>query len=102
MSTTNTQSLNYNINKQGKYTKKCYKKELFEILFKQPMSRRMVATELGFIDQTYMVTPFVLEWIKKGKAFVIGKIKCERSGRFVEKLTTNPDLLPKSNQLKMF
>ena len=88
---------------QDKDTKKGYTKELFEILSYEPLSRRMAATELGFNDQTYMVTPYVLEWIKQGKAAaVVGIIKCSRSGRLVEAVTTNPDLFPKPNQLQLF
>ena len=102
MRTDNTQSLIYNSNKQGKYTNKKHIKELFKLLKTKTLSRRMAATELGFTDQTYMVTPYVLSWIKQGKAMVIGTIKCSRSGRFVEAITTNPDLFPKSNQLKLF
>jgi hypothetical protein len=89
-------------NGQVQDTKKGYTKELFEILYKRPLSRRMAATELGFNDQTYMVTPFVLEWIKQGRAAVVGVIKCSRSGRLVEAITTNPDLFPQSRQLKLF
>jgi hypothetical protein len=64
----------------------------------------MVATELGYTDQTYMVTQFIYDWIKQGKAMVIGVIKCNRSGRIVEAVTTNPELFPKSNnnQLTLF
>jgi hypothetical protein len=102
MSTDNTQSLNFNSFKQGKDTKKGYTKELFKLLYKKTLSRRMAATELGFTDQTYMVTPFILDWIKQGKAAVIGVIKCNRSGRIVQAITTNPDLFPKSNQLELF
>lgn len=102
MSSTNTQSLNYNSYKQGKNTKKSYTKELFNLLYEEPLSRRMVATKLGFTDQTYMVTPYILKWIKQGKADVIGFIKCNRSGRIVQAISTNPDLFPKSNQLKLF
>ena len=101
MNTQDTQSLKKSFgNLQD--TKKGYTKELFEILHNRPLSRRMAATELGFDDQTYMVTPFVLGWIKQGKAAVIGVIKCSRSGRLVEAVTTNPKLFPKSNQLKLF
>jgi len=104
MSTVNTNSLNPNGNGQGKYTKNDYTKELYDLLYKKPLSRRMVATELGFTDQTYMVTQYIFDWIKNGKAMVIGVIKCTRSGRKVEAITTNPELFPKSknNQLKMF
>lgn len=104
MSTTNTQSLKPNGNGQGKYTKNDYTKELYDLLYKKPLSRRMVATELGYIDQTYMVTQYISDWIKQGKAMVVGVIKCSRSGRIVEAVTTNPELFPKSNnnQLTMF
>ena len=95
-----THSLNTNSNSIGKYTKKDFTKELYSLLYKKPLSRRMVATELGFTDQTYMVTQCISDWIKQGKAMVIGSIKCSRSGRFVEAVTTNPKLFPKSNQLK--
>jgi hypothetical protein len=104
MSTTNTQSLDFNGLEQSKYTKNDYAKELYDLLYNKPLSRRMVATELGYIDQTYMVTQFIYDWIKQGKAMVIGGIKCSRSGRIVEAVTTNPELFPKSNnnQLTMF
>ena len=100
MSTPNTQSLEFRNLEQGKDTKKDYTKELYNLLYNKPSSRRMVATELGFTDQTYMVTQCISDWIKQGKAMVIGSIKCSRSGRFVEAVTTNPKLFSKSNQLK--
>lgn len=87
---------------QGKNTKLEYAKTLYRLLFRKSLSRRMAATELGYIDQTYMVTQIIYDWIKEGKAAVVGQILCERSGRMVEAITTNPDLFPKSNQLKMF
>ena len=87
---------------QGKYTKKEYAKRLFDILNKKPISRRMAATELGYADQTYMVTQLISDWLKANKAAVFGQIKCSRSRRWVEAITTNPDLFPKSNQLKLF
>ena len=87
-----------------KDTKSDYATQLYSVLFSTPMSRRMAATEIGFIDQTYMVTQFVNDWIKQGKAQVIGSIKCKRSNRLVESVTTNPELFREkdNNQLKMF
>ncbi len=85
---------------QGK--KKNYTKELYQLLYKKPRSRRMVAIDLGFTDQTFMVTQLIYDWIKQGRASVVGGIKCSRSNRYVEAITTNPDLFPKSNQYKMF
>lgn len=79
-------------------------KKLYNILFKKAMSRRMAATKLGYADMTYMVTQNISDWLNDGRAQVIGVIKCERSHRFVEKITTNPKLFIKqySNQLTMF
>lgn len=94
---------NHNPHKrQGQDTKKKYANKLFKVLYKEPLSRRMAATNIGFTDQTYMVTQFIYDWIKQGKAQVIGVIKCNRSGRNVESITTNPELFEKSNQLKLF
>jgi hypothetical protein len=53
MSTANTQSLNPSGNGQGKYTKKDGTKELYDLLYKKPLSRRMVATELGYSFGAY-------------------------------------------------
>jgi hypothetical protein len=79
-------------------------KALYSTLYKKPLSRRMAATEIGFPDQTYMVTQAVNDWIKQGKAQVIGAIKCSRSGRLVEAITTNPKLFRPTddNQLRLF
>ncbi|MDB4104813.1 hypothetical protein N9545_04740 [Salibacteraceae bacterium] len=90
------------IHREDEDTKREYAKQLFKTLNEQPLSRRMAATQLGFPDQTYMVTQFIYDWIKQGKAQVIGDIKCDRSGRIVEAITTNPELLNKSNQLNLF
>lgn len=88
----------------GQGTKKENGKQLFEVL-KTPQSRRMAATELGYTDQTYMVTNPVKRWLNDGRAQIIGVIKCARSGRFVQKVTTNRDLfLPSQliDQPKLF
>lgn len=90
--------------RQSKDKKREYAKRLFATLYKQPLSRRMAATQIGFPDQTYMVTQFIYDWIEQGKAQVIGSIKCKRSNRVVEAITTNPELFrtESNNQLKMF
>lgn len=91
-------------NRQCKDTEKEYVKQLYSILEKQPLSRRMAATLVGYPDQTYMVTQCIYDWIKQGKAEVVGIIKCTRSGRFVEAITTNPELFncTSDNQLNLF
>lgn len=77
---------------QSEVTKVNQAKRLFKILFENPKSQRMAATELGFTDQTFMVTQFIYDWLNQGRAQVVGSIKCSRSGRFVEGITTNPEL----------
>jgi hypothetical protein len=72
--------------RQGKDTQKEYVKKLFKALEKELMSRRMAATELGFTDQTFTVTQYIYDWIKEEKAQVIIRIKCSRSGRWVQKV----------------
>lgn len=76
-------------------------KKLFNTL-KQPKSRRMAATEIGYPDQTFMVTQLIYDWLKEGKAAVIGTIKCTRSKRWVQSVTTDPDLFPIDLQLCLF
>ena len=89
--------------RHGKDTKEQFKKELFKALYKEPLSRRMVATKLGYPDQSFMVTQTIFDWIEiNKKAQVIGRLKCERSGRKVQFVTTNPDLFEESDQLNLF
>ena len=57
----------------------------------------MAATYLGYPDQTYMVTQNVIDWIKCGRAQVVGRIRCKRSQRFVEAITTNPEYFKSDN-----
>lgn len=87
---------------QGKNNKKDYAKKLYNLLYEESLSRRMAATKLGFTDQTYMVTQLIYDWIAQGKAAVIGQIKCHRSNRLVQSITTNPDLFPVDPQLNLF
>lgn len=90
--------------RQGEDTKSEYAKKLYYALYKKPISRRMAATEIGYPDQTYMATQLIYDWIKEGRAQVVGAIRCSRSGRFVEAVTTNPELFKSSdqNQLSLF
>ena len=88
--------------RQGKDTKREYAKKLFDALYDEPLSRRMAATKIGYTDQTYMVTQDIYDWIRQGKAYVTGIIKCSRSGRFVEAISTNPDFVQVDNQMKLF
>ena len=84
----------------SKNTKAYNPRELFKLLKQRPMSRRMAATELGFKDQSYMVTQLFFDWIKQGRAYVVGSIICERSGRKVQGVTTNKELAKKLGLIK--
>lgn len=84
-------------NSKSKDRKKQDEKQLRKILFDRPMSRRMAATSLGYPDQTFMVTQFIFDWIKSGRAEVVGRIKCERSGKMVDAISTNPEYFRKKN-----
>jgi len=87
---------------QGKDTENEAQK-LFNLLFIRPLSRRMAATELGHPDQTYMVTQIIYDWLKLGRAQIVGQIKCKRSDRMVEAVSTNQKLFKStSNQLNLF
>lgn len=83
--------------RQAQYKKEADKKQLYKILYEKPISRRMAATALGYPDQTYMVTQPIIDMIKSGKAQVVGKMKCERSPRIVEAITTNPEYFRKKD-----
>lgn len=84
--------------RQGKDTKSDYAKQLYALLYDIPMSRRTAATKLGYEDQTYMVTQLIFDWIESGRAQVIGRVKCERSKRIVEAVSTNPELFKDKNE----
>jgi hypothetical protein len=77
---------------------------LFDVLHSKPISRRMAATELGYTDLTYMVTQDTYDLIKGGKTQVTGKVKCTRSRRYVQGVTTNPKYFtkPVQTQLNLF
>jgi hypothetical protein len=90
-------------NSQGKDKQK-RKKKIIELLFIKILSRRELATELGYPDMSFMVTQDVLELIESGMVQVVGKIKCSRSTEFVQGLTSNPELFiaDNTNQLNLF
>lgn len=83
-----------------KDTKEKYIQRVFNILHKNAMSRRMAITKAGYPDQTYLITQSVYDWIKQGKACVIGQIRCSRSGKLVECITTDPSLFINSKNDK--
>lgn len=97
-------SYNPNHKRQDKDTNKPTAKQLVDVLYEKPISRRMAATLLGFPDQTYMVTQDVKDLIKAGHIQAVKKVKCERSGKFVQGITSNPEffITVVNNQLNLF
>jgi hypothetical protein len=101
MSTTNTQSLNYNSYNQGK--DKGLKDQLSKVykgFFEQPQSMKMLSIRLK-IDRGNICW-FCRDLRKSNKIDIAKKGVCKITNRVVNFYTTNPDLFQQSNQLKMF
>jgi hypothetical protein len=101
MSTTNTQSLNYNSYQQGK--DKGLKDQLSKVykgFFEQPQSMKMLSIRLN-IDRANICW-FCRDLRKTYKIDIAKKGVCKITNRVVNFYTTNPDLFQQSNQLKMF
>jgi hypothetical protein len=73
MNNNNSKSNPSSSNGKGKINKSRDAKKLFKAFYDYPKSRRMGATEIGYEDQTYMVTQLVSDWLKTGKAEVCGE-----------------------------
>ena len=82
--------------------KRDLEKRLFKIFKEEPLSRRMAITLAGKDDQTYYATKPVYKWLKSGRAQIVGKFKCKRSGHLVEYVTTDPEkFVTDTTQYKM-
>ena|SRR5690554_6076519 len=82
---------------QAQDTKEKREKQLCKILFARPITRRMAATQMGYPDQTFMVTQLMFDLIKDGKAQVVGQMRCERSTKIAEAVTSNPEYFRKKD-----
>jgi hypothetical protein len=101
MSTTNTQSLNYNSYKQGKdYNFTDQFNKVYKGFFEQPQSMKMLSEKLN-IDRANICW-FCRNLRKSNKIDIAKKGICKITKRVVNYYTTNPDLFSQSNQLKMF
>lgn len=83
--------------KKAQDTKEKREKQLCKILFARPITRRMAATQMGYPDQTYMVTQLIFDLIKDGRAQVVGQMRCERSTNIAEAITSNPEYFRKKD-----
>jgi hypothetical protein len=101
MRKTDTQSLNYNSYKQGKYTDlKDQFSKVNKGFFEQPQSMKMLSEKLK-IDRANICW-FCRDLRKNYKIGIAKKGICKITKRVVNFYTTNPDLFEQSNQLKMF
>lgn len=79
-----------------KYNKNILKKIKVALQTKPPMTRRMLAYEIGFGDRTYCVTQYVSDLLKQNYVHTVGRMVCKRSGRFAQAITANPTYLKDS------
>ena len=101
MSTANTQSLKLNGNSQGKYKHfNSQLKTIFEYLKQNTATASMVTEATGIPQKCICRHKRDLE--KQGLLYEVIKTYCKETGFKAWYLTTNPNLFPKSNQLKMF
>jgi len=101
MSTTNTQSLDFKVNEQGK--NKLFQtqlKTIFEYLKNNTATASMVAEATGVPQKS--ICRYKRDLEKQGLLFEVVKKHCKFTGFRAWYLTTNSELFPKSNQLKMF
>lgn len=101
MSTTNTHSQSFNGLEQGKDTNfKAQEKRYFEYLKIHIATNSMVTNATGIPQKN--LTRFKRDLEKQGLLYEIEKKLCKKTGFRAWYLTTNPELFPKSNQLKKF
>jgi predicted HTH transcriptional regulator len=101
MSTANTQSLNFKSLEQGKLKQfQNQKKTIFEYLKSNTATASMVTEFTGIPQKS--ICRYKRDLEKQGLLYEVIKKHCKFTGFRAWYLTTNPELFPKSNQLKMF
>jgi hypothetical protein len=100
MSTTNTQSLDFNELEQGKFNQfENQKKTIFEFLKQYTATASMVTQATGIPQKS--ICRYKRDLEKKGLLYEVEKKHCKLTGFRAWYLTTNTELFPKSNQLKV-
>lgn len=87
--------------KQGK--NKDFKAQLIKVYnaFKvKPMTMLEADYQTGIMRSN--ICWYIDDLLEQGSIAMIKKRKCSITGRLVKEFTSNPDLFPKSNQLKLF
>lgn len=101
MSTANTQSLYFNELEQSKFKHfKTQLKTIFEFLKEYTSTASMVSEATGIPQKS--ICRYKRDLEKKGLLYEVVKMRCKVTGFKAWYLTTNTELFPKSNQLKMF
>ncbi|WP_034917821.1 hypothetical protein [Gillisia sp. CAL575] len=100
MSTTNTQSLiTFHRNKDRQF--KVQLAKVYQAFIDKPMTMKEVDVYTGVMREN--ICRYVDDLIEQGRIAIIRKRKCTVTGYpYVNEYTGNPELFPKSNQLKMF
>ena len=101
MSTSNTQSLDFNGLEQGKVKQiQNQKKTIFEYLKLHTATASMTAEATGIPQKS--ICRYKRDLEKRGLLFEVRKGFCELTKFRAWYLTTNPELFPRSNQLELF
>jgi hypothetical protein len=76
-------------------------KRVFAAFYSQPKTMLMVERETGIMRPN--ICRYVSRWKKLGSIKIVSLCICPISKRGgVQRLTTNPELFPTSNQIKLF
>lgn len=86
--------------KTGNEKFKAQMKRVFTALYSHPKTMLMVSSETGILRAN--ICRYVAKFRKQNQIEVVQKSICPISKHRAGFYTTNPDLFPKSNQLKMF
>jgi hypothetical protein len=102
MSTTDTQSLDFNGLKQGEVKQfQDQTKKVFDAFFEFPKTMKEVDAETGVMREN--ICRYVWTLRNENLIALVGYRKCRITGfNKVGIYTTDPALFPKSNQLKLF
>jgi hypothetical protein len=76
-------------------------KRVFAAFYQQPKTMLMVEVETGIMRPN--ICRYVAKWKKQNCIKIVSLSICPISRRAgVQRLTTNPEVFPKSNQIQMF
>jgi hypothetical protein len=100
MSTTNTQSLNNEVNQNKVKQFRTQLQTIFEYLKENTATASMVTEFTGVPQKS--ICRYKRDLEKQNLLYEVEKKLCKVTNFRAWYLTTNPDLFPKSNQLKMF